>query len=154
MKKIIVLIVVMLAVAGCGRRNIDAPTPTSAVFQKEPTQVLSAADAARAQQAALVANGEVLFNTFYEEVGFACETCHFVDQETMKIGPGLLDISDRAGERVDGQDADTYLHNSIINPNEFIVDTFTANLMPQTYGEILSEDEVDALVAYLMSLES
>jgi len=153
MQKIFVLIVVMLAVAGCGRRNIDAPTPTSSVFQPTPTEALSAADAARAQQAALAADGEVLFNTFYEDVGFSCETCHFVDQETRKIGPGLINISERAETRVDGQSAEDYIHNSITNPNDYVVEDYTENLMPQTYSDIFINEELDALVAYLMSLE-
>lgn len=153
MKKFIVLIVVMLTVAGCGRRNIDAPTPTSAVFQPTPTQVLSAADAAAAQQAALAAQGDELFHTFYDGVGFACETCHFVDQETMKIGPGLLNVGARAETRVEGESAEVYLHNSIVHPNDFVVESYTANLMPQTYADIFTEEELDALVAYLMTLE-
>lgn len=153
MNKSIILIVVMLAVAGCGRRNIDAPTPTSSVYQPTPTQALSAADAARAEQQALADTGEALFNTFYEDVGFACETCHFVDQETRKIGPGLINISDRAETRVDGQTAEVYISHAITNPNEYIVEEYTANLMPQTYADIFSESELDALVAYLMTLE-
>ncbi len=153
MKKIIVLIVVMLAVAGCGRRNIDAPTPTSSVFQPTPTQAVSAADAAQAQLVALAADGEVLFNTFYAEVGFACETCHFVDQEGMKIGPGLLNVSDRSEGLIDGVSAEDYVHASIVNPNDYIVEDYTANLMPQTYGDIFTEEELDALVAYLMTLQ-
>lgn len=153
MRKSIILIVVILAVAGCGRRNIDAPTPTSSVFQPTPTVVLSAADAARAEQQALVDAGEVLFNTFYDEVGFACETCHFVDQETRKIGPGLINIADRAETRVDGQTAEVYISHAITNPNEYIVEEYTENLMPQTYADILTTEEVDALVAYLMTLQ-
>lgn len=153
MNKSIILIVVMLAVAGCGRRNIDAPTPTSSVYQPTPTQALSAADAARAEQLALAEDGEVLFNTFYEQVGFACETCHFVDQETRKIGPGLLNVGSRGETRVEGQSSEVYISHAITNPNEYIVEEFTANLMPQTYADIFSEAELDALVAYLMTLE-
>lgn len=153
MKKFLVLFVVMLTVAGCGRSNINAPTPTSSVFQPTPTQVLSAAEAAEAQQVALAAEGEVLFNALYSEVGFACETCHFVDQENMKIGPGLLNIGIRAETRVEGESAEEYIHNSILHPNDYIVDTYTANVMPQVYSDIFSDEEVNALVAYLMTLQ-
>lgn len=153
MRKSIMLIVVMLAVVGCGRRNIDAPTPTSAVFQPTPTPFLSAADARQAQLAALAEQGDVVFHTFYDQVGFACETCHFVDQETRKIGPGLLNISVRAGNRVEGQSAEEYLKNSILHPNDFVVTDYVENLMPQTYADLLTPEEIDALVAYLMSLQ-
>jgi len=153
MRKIVVLLVVMLAVAGCGRRNIDAPTPTSAVFQPTPTPFLSAADAQVAKQAALATEGEVIFNQLYEQVGFACETCHFVDQETQKIGPGLLDVAIRGETRIEGQSPEEYIRNSIIHPNDYIVEGFTENLMPQTYADVLTVEELDALVAYLMTLQ-
>lgn len=153
MRKITVFLVVMLVVAGCGRRNIDAPTPTSAVFQPTPTQFLSAADAAAAEEAALAANGEVVFNHFYEQVGFACETCHFVDQETRKIGPGLLNIGVRSETRVEGQSPQEYIRNSILHPNDYVVEEYPENLMPQTYADLLTPEELDSLVAYLMTLE-
>ena len=154
MRKSIMLVIVILAIAGCGRRNIYAPTPTSAVFQPTQTPFVSVADQQSAQQANLADDGEVLFNTFYAEVGFACETCHFIDQETRKIGPGLVDIVERGATRVDGQSAETYIRNSILHPNDYVVDQYTPDLMPQTYADLFAEDELDALVAYLMSLAS
>lgn len=153
MRNITVFIVVMLTVAGCGRRNINAPTPTSAVFQPTPTQFLSAADAEAAEQAALAADGEIIFNHFYGDVGFACETCHFVDQETRKIGPGLLNVSIRGETRVNGESSKEYIRNSILHPNDYIVEEYTPNLMPQTYADLLTTEELDALVAYLMTLQ-
>lgn len=153
MKKIFVLFVLVLTVAGCGRRNIDAPTPTSAVFQPTPTEFLSAADAQAAAEAELAENGRTVFTHFYEQVGFACETCHLVDQETRLIGPGLLNIGERAETRVEGQTAEEYIRNSIIHPNDYIVEEYPENLMPQTYADLLTPEELDALVAYLMSLQ-
>lgn len=153
MRKITVLLVVVLAVAGCGRRNIDAPTPTSAVFQPTPTQFLSAAEAAAAAQAELAAQGDTIFHHFYDQVGFACETCHFVDQETQKIGPGLLNVGTRAETRVEGETAEEYIRNSILHPNDYVVENFPENLMPQTYADILTPEDIDALVAYLMTLQ-
>ena len=153
MRKITVLLVVMLAVAGCGRRNIDAPTPTSAVFQPTPTPFLSAADAAAAAKAELAAQGDTIFHHFYDQVGFACETCHFIDQETQKIGPGLLNVGIRGETRVEGQTAEEYIKNSILHPSDYVVEGFPDNLMPHTYADLLKPEEIDALVAYLMTLK-
>jgi cytochrome c2 len=46
------------------------------------------------------ANGELLFNTFQADVGFACATCHRADSEERLIGPGLLNIGVQAATRV------------------------------------------------------
>lgn len=46
-----------------------------------------------------------------------------------------------------------YLHTSIVDPNAYIVPGFPENLMPQVYGEILSEQDIDDLIAYLLTLK-
>lgn len=45
-----------------------------------------------------------------------------------------------------------YIRVSILEPNEFIVEGFPENLMPAIYNEFLSEEEVNDLVAYLLTL--
>ena len=45
------------------------------------------------------ANGQVLFNELQPEAGFACATCHRIDSEERLVGPGLLNISERATTR-------------------------------------------------------
>ncbi len=46
----------------------------------------------------------------------------------------------------------TYLHTSIVDPSAYIVPGFVDNLMPKVYGEILTEEEINNLVAYLLTL--
>lgn len=99
-----------------------------------------------------VANGEALFNQM-TDTGFACANCHYIDSLETQVGPGLLNIPSRAATRVEGQVAERYIFNSITHPNDYIVDEFTANLMPQTYSEIFSNKEIYDLVAYLMTLD-
>jgi len=98
------------------------------------------------------ANGQVLFNTFQPAAGFACATCHYVDREDQLIGPGLLNVSARAESRVAGMSVYDYLHTSIINPGAFVVPTFPDGLMPRNWADVYSEDEIDDLIAYLMTL--
>ena len=81
--------------------------------------------------------GEVLFNEMRTEVNFACGTCHYVDSTDRLIGPGLLGIGETAATREEGQDAVTYLRNSITNPDEHVVEDYTDDLMPETYTEFL-----------------
>lgn len=97
------------------------------------------------------AHGDTLFHEM-TSTGFACVTCHRVDTTDMLVGPGLLGIPDRAGDRVPGESAERYLYNSILHPNDYIVETFPESVMPQTYADVFSTSDVYDLVAYLMTL--
>jgi cytochrome c2 len=100
-----------------------------------------------------VANGEVLFTTFHEAAGFACSTCHLVDTEDQLIGPGLLNVGQRAASRVEGQSAAQYIFNSIHEPNAYVVDGFAPDIMPDNFNEILSDQDTYDIIAYLLTLE-
>lgn len=126
------------------------PTATPEPPTEAPTEA-PAADAASVSGDA--ANGETLFTTFQALAGFACNTCHLSISEDRLIGPGLLNIGSRAATRVDGQSAEEYLRIAIMSPNEYIVEGYPENLMPQTLGDIFNDDEINDLVAYLFSLE-
>ena len=60
-------------------------------------------------------------------------------------------IATIAESRVAGEDARTYLKNSILHPSDFVVEGFD-NIMP-ALGESLSADQLDALLDYLMTLK-
>ena len=65
----------------------------------------------------------------------------------------MLDISERAATRVENQGAAHYVFNSIIAPDEFVVESFEAGLMPQNWAEIYSVQEIADIMAYLFTLE-
>ena len=98
------------------------------------------------------ASGEALFTTFIPEASFACNTCHLVDSEAQLIGPGLLGIGERTESRVPEQSPEEYLHTSIVDPSAYVVEGFPDMLMPQVYEEILTEEQINDLVAYLLTL--
>jgi mono/diheme cytochrome c family protein len=52
-----------------------------------------------------------------------------------------------------GDDPAAYIRESILHPSAFLVPGFPDNLMPKTYGEIFTDDEINDLVAYLMTLQ-
>lgn len=99
------------------------------------------------------ASGEELFNTLYTEVGFACATCHNADSEERLIGPGLLNVKVHGAGHVEGLSVVEYLRQSIVEPNAYIVPDYPENLMPQTYSELLTEDQINDILAYLLTLE-
>ena len=68
------------------------------------------------------------------------------------VGPGLSGVGTTAETRVAGLNADEYLTQSIKSPNAFVVPDFFADLMPTTFGQTLSEQEIADIVAYLISL--
>lgn len=147
------LLLMAFALSACGRTNIDAPTPTSAFLQPTETPLPPPnANLEATRIAQEVAQGDVLFHTNYSDVGFACSNCHSVEDDAVLVGPSLQNIAQIASNRVEGQDASEYIHNAILHPNDYLVDGFNGGLMPATYDELFTEEEVDALTAYLMTL--
>lgn len=92
-------------------------------------------------------NGETLLG-----MGVPCTSCHNFNSEDMLVGPGMLNIPIRAENRIEGVVAERYLYNSIVHPNDYIVDGFSQGVMPQVYTDILTEDDLLDVVAYLMTL--
>ncbi len=99
--------------------------------------------------------GAELFALFQEAAGsgYSCSNCHLVDSEKANLGPGLLNIKDRALTRVDGMSAAEYIYESITDPIAFLVEGFDAELMPKNWSDIYSDLEIFDIVAYLLTLE-
>ncbi len=51
-----------------------------------------------------------------------------------------------AAERVE------YIYTAIVDPNAFVAEGMPANVMPQNFGEVLTEQDINDLVAYIVSL--
>ncbi len=49
--------------------------------------------------------------------------------------------------------AEEYLHQSIVDPNAFVVPGFPKGQMIQNFGKILTEEEINDLVAFLLTLK-
>lgn len=108
----------------------------------------------------LVAMGQELFMVAPASVGpqaLWCNTCHQIEGLAAGlIGPDLTHIATDAGTRIPGTSAEQYIRESITNPEEFIptgVERATAGLMTEAITSGLTDDQVDALVAFLMTLE-
>ena len=81
--------------------------------------------------------------TVFEAQG--CGSCHtFAPAGTSgTVGPDL-------DEALAGKDA-AFIRQSIVDPNAEVAQGFSANVMPQTYGDQLSPQQIDDLVAFLAS---
>ncbi len=108
-----------------------------------------AATQAAANPADPLAKGRQIFNAS------GCNACHALKDANAAgvVGPKLDGIGTIAGTREPGKSAEEYLHASIVKPNEYIVQGFPANVMPQDYGQRLAEQDLDALVKYLAAMK-
>ncbi|MCA9914036.1 MAG: cytochrome c [Anaerolineae bacterium] len=128
-------------------------TPPTETPLPQPTEI-GADDPLYPQIAAAdAAHGETLFNNIIEGASLACVNCHYIDKEDMLVGPGQLNLLYRAGDRVDGQGPYTYMYNSIVHPNDYVVEGYPEGVMPQNFGELLSEQDLYDIVAYMATLK-
>lgn len=130
----------------------ETPTPVPTATP-EPTAVPMMSPIDRMVSVRNAEKGAVLFETFQDAANYACSNCHLPTSEKTNIGPGLLNIKDRAITRVDGLSAAEYIYKSIIEPTVYTVDGFEVDLMPQNWAEIYSDLEIFDIVAYLLTLE-
>jgi len=81
-----------------------------------------------------------------------CLICHKADSgdKTVTVGPNLGGIGTRAGSTVDGLTARDYLEQSILHPAEHLVSGYQ-NLMFAGYAKVLSDADVNDLIAYLLA---
>jgi len=99
--------------------------------------------------------GEALFQqtTIGANNAPGCVTCHSLEAGVTLVGPSQANVGTRAATAVEGQSAEQYLHESIVNPDAHVADGFTAGVMYPNYAKDLSEQEVADLVAYLLTLK-
>jgi cytochrome c oxidase subunit 2 len=75
-----------------------------------------------------------------------CAGCHTLADAgaTGTAGPNL-------GVVLKGKNA-AFIRTSIVNPNAFIAPGYQANVMPQNFGQSLTPQQLDGLVAYLATV--
>lgn len=120
------------------------------------------------------ARGDQLFHNVIAEGVPTCVSCHLVepatDEQLVAVqGPSMAAHGDepgiaiRAQTRVPGQTPAEYLRNSILHPNDFLVPNSTipgkgmyaiagTSVMYQLYADVLTPDQVNDLVAYLLTI--
>jgi len=84
-----------------------------------------------------------------------CFACHSVDGSD-GVGPTWKGLFGSENSLVSGEKIivdDSYLYESIVNPNSQIVLGFPANVMAQNYSELFTEEEINNLIAFIKSLE-
>ena len=100
-------------------------------------------------------NGEALFTAAVIGANNApgCITCHSLEPDVVIVGPSQAGLGTRAETRVPGQSAEEYIRQSIIEPNAHIVEGFTEGVMYQNYATDLTEDQINDIIAYTLTLK-
>jgi mono/diheme cytochrome c family protein len=91
------------------------------------------------------AAGEKLFNEKLIGTQPGCITCHSLEAGVTMVGPSLAGIGSRQDE--------AYIKQSINEPDAAVSEGFTAGVMPAALARELSEQQVEDLTAYLMTLK-
>ncbi|MBX7212848.1 MAG: c-type cytochrome [Thermoflexales bacterium] len=151
----IALILIPMSFAPEGR-HVSLPAilrlyqPDSLAVKPKPTAVPAAVaepgklpTGAAALPAGNAANGKMLF------ASNGCSSCHAIAKDVKLVGPSLYGIWNTAATREKGVDAKSYLYESITKPNAFVVDGYTQNIMPSTFAQALSAQQMADLLAYL-----
>jgi ferredoxin/cytochrome c2 len=97
--------------------------------------------------------GEQIYNETAPGVNAGCRICHSLVKNERIIGPSFHGIADRAGDRVPGLTAEEYLRQSILEPNAYVVTGYPEGQMLQNFGQILTDEQIEDLIAFLMTLE-
>ena len=91
-----------------------------------------------------VAAGQKLFAQAVLGNQAGCSTCHSLDGSTI-VGPSLQGI----GSELSADE----IRTSILDPDAVVTEGFPAGTMPNVWGDELTDEQVNQLVAYLSSLK-
>jgi cytochrome c oxidase subunit 2 len=93
------------------------------------------------EKQAAAASGSAQGKTLFTQ---QCGTCHTLADAgtTAEVGPDLDKV-------LAGKSAD-FIRESIVKPNAEIAPGFQPNVMPGTFGQLLSQQQLDSLVKYLL----
>jgi len=127
--------------------NAGVTTATDTVTATSDVTTTTAAPPAPAEVAAIVTKGTC----------FACHVIPGVTTAVGQVGPNLSNIGVDAATRIPDYTAEQYIRESLLDPNAFIAPECPTgpclpNLMVQNLGDTLTPEEIDTLVAYLVTL--
>lgn len=131
-------------------------TPASAFSDSLETESASTRDqpsgqTSRALGAGDPTEGAALFGQPTIAGTPGCVVCHSLEPDVRMVGPSMADAATVAAGAVEGTSAEVYLRQSIVEPNAHVKEGFMPDLMFQDYGDKLSVQQIDDLVAFLLT---
>jgi nitric oxide reductase subunit C len=141
--------------------NLATATPLPPGTGTAPTTAVAGPEKPSAPSNDPVARGQTLFNA----PTAGCFACHSTAAGVNLAGPTLAGIGTRAEATLKdaaykgaAKDAAGYIRESIVNPHAYLVPGATygaggRSFMPDQYDKTLKPEQVDELVAYLVTLK-
>jgi mono/diheme cytochrome c family protein len=129
------------------------PAPTTTTEPVATTTTISVERLAAAAAVGDMVAGEELFNEPLDGIthSASCSSCHTVDDQPGRWVP-LSGISAAAADRISGMSDVDYLRESIVDPCAFKAEgEWLSAAMPYTYADLLSEDQINDVIAYLLT---
>jgi cytochrome c oxidase subunit 2 len=86
---------------------------------------------------------------------FGCVACHSQDG-TVIVGPSWQGVFGSEEDLADGSSTlvdEAYLRESILDPNAQVVGGFAPGIMPQNFAELLTDEQIDQIIAFIESLQ-
>ena len=80
-----------------------------------------------------------------------CIGCHRLDDSNTVVAPTWAGVADTSITRVAGESPALYFYQSIAEPNAFVVKGYNGGVMPQTYKDTLSAQDIVDVVSYLLT---
>jgi mono/diheme cytochrome c family protein len=143
LRRYIGTIVAVLFITACGSIMGSTVTQIVPTSTASATTIIGDPETGRA-----IFNGEKKIEAFVP-----CSTCHYETRHRFpRLGPDMAGIAERAAKRVPGMSAADYLRDSIRNPDAHIVEDYPASTMNPGYADRLTDQDVDDLVAFLLTL--
>jgi cytochrome c oxidase subunit 2 len=125
----------------CGLGHAAMRAPVQVVEQAEYEQFLEEA-----------ARGGGTEGTEGEEIfaSAGCGSCHAFEPAgtDAQVGPSLNELA--AAAQAAGAEPEEFVRESIVDPDARIAEGFQGGVMPKTYDRTLTEEQLDALVQYLL----
>jgi cytochrome c oxidase subunit 2 len=115
-----------------------APAPPSSTTSTSTTTTSSTTPISPAQAGLMVFNQN------------GCSACHTLSaaNATGKVGPDLDNLVSYA--RTAKQPLESFVHQSIVDPDAYIQPGYSKGVMPTNFGQVLTKEQLDHLVTFLV----
>ena len=137
---LLLMLILSLALGACGGTEAEPGDGAESSGQTEPGDPV---------------RGEALYRK--NPVGAAsspgCMTCHSLEEGQDLVGPSHFNLGATAGSRVAGQSAESYLREAIVDPDAHVTEGYSKGVMIDSYGNELTDQEIEDIVAFLLSLK-
>jgi cytochrome c2 len=132
--------------AAANPSGVPAPAPAPAPATTTTTTTTTTPAPSGGGNAAQAAAGKKVFTG-----AGGCGSCHTLKDAGTNgtVGPNLDTL--RSDAQKAGKPLDAYIHESIADPNAYVVPGFPKGVMPPDFLSTLGKQQVDDLVAYLLS---